>query len=92
MQFDKDKHRNNQEVGKLPDKTLTCRDCSEEFVFTEGEQDFYREKGFENEPVRCPSCRKIKKQDRYESGGGGGRTYSGGRSFGGASRRGGERR
>ena len=46
----------------MADKTLTCRDCGNEFVFTEGEQEFYKEKGFENEPTRCPVCRKAKKQ------------------------------
>ena len=46
----------------MADKTLTCRDCGNEFVFTEGEQEFYKEKGFENEPTRCPACRKAKKQ------------------------------
>ena len=45
----------------MADKTLTCRDCGSEFVFTEGEQEFYKEKGFENEPTRCPACRKAKK-------------------------------
>ncbi|NLW19710.1 MAG: cytochrome C551 [Candidatus Cloacimonetes bacterium] len=46
----------------MPDKTLVCKDCSREFVFTEGEQEFYQEKGFTNEPQRCPECRKAKKQ------------------------------
>jgi ssDNA-binding Zn-finger/Zn-ribbon topoisomerase 1 len=54
----------------MPDKTLTCRDCHNEFLFTEGEQAFYKEKGFENEPVRCPDCRRIKKQQRNAQGGG----------------------
>ncbi|MTI81749.1 MAG: zinc-binding protein [Firmicutes bacterium] len=44
------------------DKTLNCRDCGEDFVFTVGEQEFYAEKGFENEPVRCPQCRAARKQ------------------------------
>ena len=35
------------------DKTLVCKDCGNEFVFTAGEQEFYAEKGFENEPLRC---------------------------------------
>jgi CxxC-x17-CxxC domain-containing protein len=48
------------------DKTLTCRDCGTAFVFTAGEQDFYAQKGFTNEPTRCPSCRQARKQ----SGGG----------------------
>ena len=34
------------------DKTLVCRDCGQEFVFTAGEQEFYAEKGFQNEPTR----------------------------------------
>ena len=37
------------------DKTLVCRDCGAEFVFTAGEQAFYAEKGFQNEPTRCKS-------------------------------------
>ena len=32
------------------DKTLNCRDCGEDFVFTANEQEFYASKGFENEP------------------------------------------
>jgi DNA replicative helicase MCM subunit Mcm2 (Cdc46/Mcm family) len=49
---------------KMSDKTLVCCDCGAEFVFTEGEQEFYAEKGFTNEPKRCPECRKQKKQQR----------------------------
>ena len=45
----------------MEDKTLVCVDCGEEFVFTVGEQEFYKEKGFENDPKRCPKCRKAKK-------------------------------
>ncbi|HOZ00795.1 MAG TPA: zinc-ribbon domain-containing protein [Candidatus Syntrophosphaera sp.] len=45
----------------MPDKTLVCKDCNQEFVFTEGEQEFYKEKGLVNEPQRCPECRKNKK-------------------------------
>ena len=30
----------------MADKTLVCSDCGNEFVFTEGEQAFYAEKGF----------------------------------------------
>ena len=38
------------------DKTLVCKDCGKEFIFSAGEQEFYAEKGFENEPVRCRDC------------------------------------
>ena len=43
------------------DKTLICKDCGQEFVFTAGEQEFYAEKGFQNEPQRCKPCRDAKK-------------------------------
>jgi CxxC-x17-CxxC domain-containing protein len=43
------------------DKTLICKDCGQEFVFTAGEQEFYNEKGFMNEPQRCKNCRDSKK-------------------------------
>lgn len=43
------------------DKTLTCKECGQEFVFTAGEQQFYAEKGFENEPQRCKACRDARK-------------------------------
>lgn len=48
----------------MSDKTIICKDCGKEFVFTEGEQAFYAEKGFTNDPVRCPECRKARKQAR----------------------------
>jgi CxxC-x17-CxxC domain-containing protein len=41
----------------LVDKTITCRDCGRTFPFTVREQEFYAEKGFNNEPSRCPECR-----------------------------------
>ena len=43
------------------DKTLICKDCGAEFVFTAGEQEFYASKGFVNEPQRCKSCRDNRK-------------------------------
>jgi N-acetylglutamate synthase-like GNAT family acetyltransferase len=46
------------------DKTLTCKDCGAEFVFTVREQEFYAEKGFTNEPTRCAECRAKKKAER----------------------------
>jgi CxxC-x17-CxxC domain-containing protein len=73
------------------DKTITCRDCGTDFVFTAGEQEFYAQKGFTNEPTRCPSCRQARKsggggghgggysdRDSYGGGGGGRGGYGGG--------------
>ncbi|HEX7712841.1 MAG TPA: zinc-ribbon domain containing protein [Bacillota bacterium] len=54
------------------DKTLVCKECNQEFTFTASEQDFYAEKGFTNEPSRCPSCRQARKNNgRGQSGRGG---------------------
>ncbi len=44
------------------DKILFCRDCGEEFIFSAREQDFYAQKGFENDPVRCTTCRAQRKR------------------------------
>ena len=46
------------------DKTLVCVDCGEEFVFSASEQEFFAEKGFANEPKRCPECRSKRKNSR----------------------------
>lgn len=48
----------------MEDKYLVCKDCGNEFLFSASEQEFYAEKGFENEPGRCPSCRKARKNQR----------------------------
>ena len=49
---------------EFTDKTLFCQDCDNEFVFTAGEQAFYKEKGLENEPKRCKECREKRKAAR----------------------------
>ena len=54
------------------DKTLTCRDCGQNFVFTTGEQEFFASKGFTNEPSRCPECRASRKSRQGDSYSGGG--------------------
>ena len=49
------------------DKTLTCVECGSEFVFSASEQEFYAEKGFQNEPKRCSDCRQARKRDRRQT-------------------------
>lgn len=51
----------------MEDKKIVCRDCGKEFLFTVGEQKFFAEKGFTNDPVRCPECRKAKKAAREKA-------------------------
>ena len=70
------------------DKTITCRDCGMDFVFTSGEQEFYAQKGFTNEPTRCPSCRQQRKAGGGSSRGGYNDRDSYGDSYGGGSSRG----
>jgi CxxC-x17-CxxC domain-containing protein len=66
------------------DKTLTCADCGQQFVFTASEQDFYAQRGF-SEPRRCASCRASRKAARGNGGGGYGASSSSGGGYGGGS-------
>lgn len=44
------------------DKSLACRDCNKEFIFSVAEQEFYQQKGLQNEPRRCPECRSVRRR------------------------------
>ena len=39
------------------DRFLKCSDCGQEFVFTAGEQLFFHDKQFKNDPKRCKLCK-----------------------------------
>ena len=54
----------------ITDKNITCRECGSTFVFTVGEQEFFAEKGFTNEPTRCPACRSARRNQQGGRGGG----------------------
>ena len=56
---------------EFQDKSLNCVDCGTEFIWTAGEQLFFADKNFKNEPKRCKSC-KAKRASRPSPGGGGG--------------------
>ncbi|MCX6003559.1 MAG: zinc-ribbon domain-containing protein [Chloroflexi bacterium] len=49
------------------DKSIKCSDCSTTFTFSAGEQEFFRSKGFAEEPRRCPMCRAKRKTQRQDS-------------------------
>ena len=68
------------------DRTLTCQDCGESFTFSADDQQYHADKGYANEPKRCPSCRQARRGDRG-GGGGGGYGGSGGSGGYGSSRR-----
>jgi len=42
---------------EFQDKVLKCIDCGTDFIFTAGEQLFFHDKQFKNEPKRCKSCK-----------------------------------
>jgi CxxC-x17-CxxC domain-containing protein len=65
------------------DKTLSCADCGTAFVFSAEDQEFHAQKGFTNEPKRCPDCRANRRAERGGSTGGGARQsgYGGAREM-----------
>ena len=46
----------------LSDATIQCIDCSKDFVWSVGEQAFFRDKKLENPPKRCKDCKKAKNE------------------------------
>jgi len=50
------------------DRALRCVACSTDFVFTAREQAFHEQKGFTNEPRRCPSCRQARRSTSTRAG------------------------
>ncbi len=53
----------------MQDQQITCRDCGNSFTWTVSEQEFYKSKGFDNPPVRCPDCRAKRKSQGHFGGG-----------------------
>jgi CxxC-x17-CxxC domain-containing protein len=46
------------------DKSIQCSDCGATFTFTVEDQEFFKSRGYTNEPKRCPECRRSRKSDR----------------------------
>jgi CxxC-x17-CxxC domain-containing protein len=67
------------------DRTLTCVECGAPFTFSADDQAYHAEKGFTNEPRRCPNCRAARRSrmgdSSYGGGGGGGGGYGGQREM-----------
>jgi CxxC-x17-CxxC domain-containing protein len=53
-------------VHSFSDREVVCVDCGSPFIFSSGEQEFYHEKGFLNEPKHCKQCKA--KRDPGRSG------------------------
>lgn len=46
---------------QLADKTIVCAECQQEFVHSADDQRRFQERGFANEPRRCPPCREKRR-------------------------------
>lgn len=44
------------------DRKISCIDCGEKFLWTMGEQIFFRDKGLRNPPKRCRECKSAKNE------------------------------
>lgn len=47
---------------EFEDTEIICVDCGKNFVWTGGEQLFYHDKGLQNPPKRCKSCKQAKNE------------------------------
>lgn len=48
--------------AELTDCEIVCNDCRSAFVWTSGEQLFFRDKGLQNPPKRCKTCKQAKNE------------------------------
>jgi CxxC-x17-CxxC domain-containing protein len=60
------------------DRTLTCVECGQGFIFSADDQAYHAQKGYTNEPKRCPTCRQSRRDQRYSGGYSSGGGYGGG--------------
>ena len=54
------------------DRPLTCVECGQSFTFSADDQAYHAEKGYTDEPKRCPNCRRARRTQRSDQGIGGG--------------------
>jgi len=55
-------------MAEFQDRIIKCSDCGAEFVFTAGEQQFFRDKNFKNEPKRCKACKSKRQGSSHGAG------------------------
>ena len=48
--------------NEYQDRAIKCVDCSENFIWTAGEQVFFHDKGLKNEPKRYKPCKQAKNE------------------------------
>jgi CxxC-x17-CxxC domain-containing protein len=62
--------RSGDAAMEFVDRLLTCADCGGEFIFTAGEQLFFFDKQFKNDPKRCKPCKSKRAGASARPGGG----------------------
>lgn len=50
------------ETEELEDQEIKCIDCDSSFIWSAGEQLFFRDKNLTNPPKRCKRCKKAKNE------------------------------
>lgn len=48
--------------NEITDRDIVCIDCARSFVWTAGEQAFFRDKNLQNPPKRCKDCKQAKNE------------------------------
>lgn len=61
VEFNKETFGEN-EISEFDDTEILCVDCDNMFIWTAGEQTFFRDKGLQNPPKRCKSCKQAKNE------------------------------
>ena len=64
-QFDSENSRpvsveTSKSEDEFDDREIKCVDCGQDFVWSAGEQTFFRDKGLQNPPKRCKTCKQAK--------------------------------
>ena len=54
--------RGSADNSEFQDKSILCIDCSVDFIWTVGEQAFFRDKKLQNPPKRCKECKQAKNE------------------------------
>ena len=52
----------SSEESEFSDRPITCGDCAKSFIWTAGEQAFFRDKNLQNPPKRCKDCKQAKNE------------------------------
>jgi CxxC-x17-CxxC domain-containing protein len=48
--------------SEFQDRSINCIDCGRDFIWTAGEQAFFRDKNLQNPPKRCKDCKQAKNE------------------------------